>query len=169
MTRWRAVLAGFALAACSEALVFALTGRVTLVGGLAGSAFAGYLVGPEPSDGAWHGLLSALAWGTLLIPGLVVLAVTGDGTLPFPYEYLARFFTTSGAATTGILLSVTLPNALAGSVGSFVRRAGGDGEGGAATEARATDGRTMDGRATTDGGTGEDTVGWLGSNSNEEA
>lgn len=153
MTRWRAVLAGFAVAACSEALVFALTGRVTLVGGLAGSAFAGYLAGPEPSEGAWHGLLSALAWGTLLIPGLVVLAVTGDGTLPFPYEYLAPFFTTSGAATTGILLSVTLPNAVAGSVGSFARR---------------TCGRE-DGRATTDGGTGEDAVGRLGSNSNEEA
>lgn len=156
MTRWRAVLAGFALAACSEALVFALAGRVTLVGGLAGSAFAGYLVGPEPSDGAWHGLLSALAWGTLLIPGLVVLAVTGDGTLPFPYEYLAPFFTTPGAATTGVLLSVTLPNAVAGSVGSFARRTR-DEAGGAET-------RATEARATTDGGTNGDSVGWLGSN-----
>ncbi|SFG54757.1 hypothetical protein SAMN04488063_2376 [Halopelagius inordinatus] len=159
MTRWRAVLAGFALAACSEALVFALTGRVTLVGGLAGSAFAGYLVGPEPADGAWHGLLSSLAWGTLLIPGLVALAVTGDGTLPFPYEYLAPLFTTSGAATTGILLSVTLPNAIAGAVGGVASDARDDGDGGAATG-------TTGGRATraTDRGTNGDDVGWLGSN-----
>ncbi|MFC6824229.1 DUF5518 domain-containing protein [Halopelagius fulvigenes] len=160
MTRWRAVLAGFALAACSEALVFAITGRVTLVGGLAGSVFAGYVVGPESSDGAWHGLLSSLAWGTLLIPGLVVLAVTGDGTLPFPYEYLAPFFTTPGAATTGILLSVTLPNAVAGTVGSFVRRHREDRLSGG-------DGPAADGRVTTDGGT-EGNVGWLGTDPNEE-
>jgi hypothetical protein len=122
MTRWRAVLGGFALAACSEALVFLLTGRVTLVGGLAGSAFAGYLVGTDVADGAWHGLLSSLAWGILLIPGLVALAVTTDGTLPFPFEYLVPLFETPGEATTGVLLAVTLPNVAAGALGSVTRR-----------------------------------------------
>ncbi|ELZ33351.1 hypothetical protein C474_04705 [Halogeometricum pallidum JCM 14848] len=122
MTRWRAVVAGFALAACSEALVFFLTGRVTLVGGLVGSAVAGYLVGPDPADGAWHGLLSALSWGIVLIPGLVALAVVGDGPLPFPFEYLLPFFDTPGEATTGILVSVTLPNAATGALGSLSRR-----------------------------------------------
>ncbi|SFR52345.1 DUF5518 domain-containing protein [Halogeometricum limi] len=121
MTRWRAVVAGFALAACSEALVFALTGRVTLVGGLAGSAVAGYLVGPDVADGAWHGLLSALSWGIVLIPALVALAVVGDGPLPFPFEYLVPWFDTAGEATTGVLLSVTLPNVAAGAVGSLSR------------------------------------------------
>lgn len=122
MTQWRAVVAGFALAACSEALVFSLTGRVTLVGGLVGSAVAGYLVGSDPADGAWHGLLSALSWGIILIPGLVVLAVVGDGPLPFPFEYLVPVFDTPGEATTGILVAVTLPNAAAGALGSLSRR-----------------------------------------------
>jgi hypothetical protein len=121
MTRWRVVVAGFALAACSEAFVFLLTGRVTLVGGLAGSAFAGYLVGPDAADGAWHGLLSALTWGIVLIPGLVALAVVGGGTLPFPFEYLVPLFDTPGEATTGILLCVTLPNVAAGVLGSYSR------------------------------------------------
>lgn len=129
MTRWRAVVAGFALAACSEALVFLLTGRVTLVGGLAGSAFAGYLVGPDAADGAWHGLLSALTWGIVLIPGLVALAVVAGGTLPFPFEYLLPWFDTPGEATTGVLLCVTLPNVAAGVLGSYSRRRDAEGEG----------------------------------------
>ncbi|QIB75418.1 DUF5518 domain-containing protein [Halogeometricum borinquense] len=131
MTRWRAVVAGFALAACSEAIVFLLTGRVTLVGGLAGSAFAGYLVGPDPADGAWHGLLSALTWGIVLIPGLVALAVVGGGTLPFPFEYLAPLFDTPGEATTGVLLAVTLPNVAVGILGSLSRERDGRDEDGA--------------------------------------
>ncbi|WP_256306256.1 DUF5518 domain-containing protein [Halobellus litoreus] len=122
MTRWRAVAGGFALAACSEALVFAATGRVTLVGGLAGSALAGYLAGDEPAEGAWHGLLTAMAWGIVLIPGLVVLSVVTDAPLPFPIEFLLPLLDTAGEATTAILLSASLPNVAAGALGSLARR-----------------------------------------------
>jgi hypothetical protein len=122
MTRWRAVGVGFALAACSEALVFAVTGRVTLIGGLAGSALAGYVAGDEPSDGAWHGLLTAMAWGIILIPGLVALSVVTDAPLPFPIEYLLPLLDTAGEATALLLLSASLPNVAAGALGSLTRR-----------------------------------------------
>ncbi|MBB6644926.1 DUF5518 domain-containing protein [Halobellus ruber] len=122
MTRWRAVGAGFALAACSEALVFAVTGRVTLIGGLAGSALAGYVAGKKPAEGAWHGLLTAMAWGIVLIPGLVALSVVTDAPLPFPIEYLLPFLDTAGEATALILLSASLPNVAAGALGSLTRR-----------------------------------------------
>ena len=122
MTRWRAVGVGFALAACSEAVVFAATGRVTLIGGLAGSALAGYVTGDDPSDGAWHGLLTAMAWGIVLIPGLVVLSVVTDAPLPFPIEYLLPLMDTAGEATALILLSASLPNVAAGALGSLTRR-----------------------------------------------
>lgn len=122
MTRWRAVGVGFALAACSEALVFAVTGQVTLIGGLAGSALAGYAAGDDPADGAWHGLLTAMAWGIVLIPGLVALSVVTDAPLPFPVEYLLPFLDTAGEATALILLSVSLPNVAAGALGSLTRR-----------------------------------------------
>jgi len=122
MTRWRAVGVGFALAACSEAVVFAATGRVTLIGGLAGSALAGYVAGDDPADGAWHGLLTAMAWGIVLIPGLVVLSVVTDAPLPFPIEYLLPFLDTAGEATALILLSASLPNVAAGALGSLTRR-----------------------------------------------
>ena len=122
MTRWRSVGAGFALAACSEALVFGLTGRVTLIGGLAGSALAGYVAGGDPSDGAWHGLLTAMAWGIVLIPGLVALSVVADVPLPFPIEFLLPFVESAGEATALVLLSVSLPNVAAGALGSLTRR-----------------------------------------------
>jgi len=122
MTRWRSVGAGFALAACSEALVLGLTGRVTLIGGLAGSALAGYVAGGDLSDGAWHGLLTAMAWGIVLIPGLVALSVVADAPLPFPIEFLLPFLDSAGEATALILLCVSLPNVAAGALGSVTRR-----------------------------------------------
>ena len=122
MTRWRAVGAGVALAACSEAVVFAATGRATLVGGLAGSALAGYVAGDDPADGAWHGLLTAMAWGIVLIPGLVALSVVTDAPLPFPIEFLLPLLDSAGEATALILLSASLPNVAAGALGSLTRR-----------------------------------------------
>ncbi|RLM57625.1 hypothetical protein DVK02_04270 [Halobellus sp. Atlit-31R] len=95
---------------------------MTLVGGLAGSALAGYLAGGDPSDGAWHGLLTAMAWGIVLIPGLVVLSVASDAPLPFPMEYLLPFLDTAGEATTMILLTASLPNVATGALGSVARR-----------------------------------------------
>jgi hypothetical protein len=122
MTRWRAVGVGFALAASSEVLVFAMTGRVTLIGGLAGSALAGYVAGEDPAEGAWHGLLTAMAWGIVLIPGLVVLSVVTDAPLPFPIEFLVPLLDTAGEATALLLLSASLPNVAAGALGSLTRR-----------------------------------------------
>jgi len=122
MTRWRAVGVGFALAASSEVLVFAMTGRVTLIGGLAGSALAGYVAGEDPAEGAWHGLLTAMAWGIVLLPGLVVLSVVTDAPLPFPIEFLVPLLDTAGEATALLLLSASLPNVAAGALGSLTRR-----------------------------------------------
>ena len=121
MTRWRAVLAGFAVALVFETAALAATGRVTVVGGLAGSVVAGYLSGDVVPEGAIHGLLSALTWGTLLLPAVVVLtAVTGWPSL-FPYGLLAAAFETPGEVATALLLGVTLPNAVAGGAGSAIR------------------------------------------------
>ena len=121
VTHWRAVLVGVLLAALAETLVFLGTGRVTLVGGFAGSAFAGYLASDAVSDGAWHGLLTALAWGIVLIPATVVLALTRGAALPFPFEYVLPTVDSAGEATAELLLGVTLPNALAGGLGSTAR------------------------------------------------
>ncbi|QCC48846.1 hypothetical protein DV707_03400 [Halobellus limi] len=95
---------------------------MTLVGGLAGSALAGYLAGEEPAEGAWHGLMSAMAWGIVLIPGLVALSVVTDAPLPFPIEFLLPLLDTAGEATAAILLSASLPNVAAGALGSLTRR-----------------------------------------------
>jgi len=121
MTRWRAVFVGVVLACCSESLVFLATGRVTLVGGVAGSALAGYLAGDDLAEGAWHGMLGALAWGTILIPTIVVLTLTADATLPFPFEYVLPLVDSTSEATTALMLGVTLPNVVAGAAGSAVR------------------------------------------------
>lgn len=121
MTRWRAVLAGAALAMLVEAMILAGTGRITLAGGLAGSALAGYVAGPEPVDGAWHGLLAALLWGTVLVPVAVLLTLTIGETMPFPVTFVARSLSSPGALTTALVLAVTLPNVVAGALGSFSR------------------------------------------------
>ena len=121
MTNWRAVLAGFAVALAVETAALAATGGVTVVGGLLGSVVAGYLSGEVIPDGAIHGLLSALAWGTVLLPAVVaLLAVTGWPTL-FPFGLLTAAFETPGEVTTALVLGVTLPNAVAGGVGSALR------------------------------------------------
>jgi len=135
MTRWRAVGVGVALAACSEAVVFGVTGRATLIGGLAGSALTGYVAGDDPADGAWHGLLTAMAWGIVLIPGLVALSVVADAPLPFPIEFLLPLLDTAGEATALLLLSASLPNLASGALGSLTRRRDdGSQSGGGATD-----------------------------------
>jgi hypothetical protein len=121
MTRWDAVLAGVALACLAECLVWTTTGRVTVIGGLAGSAFAGYVASDASLDGAWHGLLTALAWGTVLIPAVVVVTLSGARTLPFPFEFVLGLAETAGEATTLLVLGVTLPNVLTGAAGSLLR------------------------------------------------
>ncbi len=121
MTRWRAVLAGFAVALVFEATALAATGRVTVVGGLAGSVVAGYLSGDVVPEGAVHGLLAALTWGTLLLPAVVVLTATTGWPSLFPYGLLTVAFETPGEVTTALLLGVTLPNTVAGGAGSALR------------------------------------------------
>lgn len=121
VTRWRSVVTGVLLAAFAETLVFLGTGRVTLVGGVAGSAFAGYLASDTVADGAWHGLLAALAWGTVLIPATVVLALTRGGALPFPFEFVLPTIPSAGQATAALVLGATIPNVFAGGLGSTVR------------------------------------------------
>ena len=121
MTRWGGVLAGAAAALIIESINLLLWGQFTLVGGVAGSALAGYLGGDELADGAWHGLLAALAWGIVAIPASVLVALRGGGSPLYPVELLAPLVGTPGELTTAIVLGVTLPNLLAGAVGSVAR------------------------------------------------
>ena len=120
MTNWRAVVAGVLLAATVEAAVLALTGRVTVVGGLAGSAFAGYLADDEVPEGMLHGLLAALAWGSVFLPAVVFLTVR-SGWVLVPFGLLLAPFDTRGEMAATLLLGVTFPNVVAGGVGSVLR------------------------------------------------
>jgi hypothetical protein len=121
MARWHAVLAGLLVALTMEAIIWLISGRLSLIGGLVGSATAGYVASEEVTDGAWHGLLTALAWGIVLIPVAVLVTLTRSSGLPFPLEFVFPYARTPGDVTTAVLLLVTLPNVLTGAVGSLVR------------------------------------------------
>jgi hypothetical protein len=121
MARWHAVLAGLLVATTMEAVIWLISGRLSLIGGLVGSTVAGYLASTEPTDGAWHGLLTALAWGIVLMPVAVLVTLTRSVGFPFPLEVVVPFLRTPGDVTTAMVLIVTLPNVLFGAVGSLVR------------------------------------------------
>lgn len=121
MTYWRSVFTGLLVAVVMEAIIFAISGRFSLIGGLVGSGVAGYVASDEPTDGAWHGLLTALSWGTVLMPIVVLVTLSQLTTVPFPFEYVIALFEDPGDVTTAILLLVTLPNVLTGAAGSLVR------------------------------------------------
>ena len=120
MTNWRAVVAGVVLALTVETAVLAVTGRVTVVGGLAGSAFAGYLADDEVPEGMLHGLLTALAWGSVFLPAVVFLTVQ-SGWVLVPFDLLLAPFETRGEMAVVLLLGVTFPNVVAGGVASVLR------------------------------------------------
>jgi hypothetical protein len=122
MTEWRPVLVGVSLAACTELLVFALTGQFTLVGGVTGSALAGYTVGTDPADGGWHGLMAGIVWGCVLMPVAVLLTFLNRTPILFPFQYLLPLFETPGELTTAIMLALSLPNVASGVLGSLARR-----------------------------------------------
>jgi hypothetical protein len=121
MTRWHAVLTGLLVALTMEVVIFLVSGRLSLVGGLVGSGVAGYVASTDPTDGAWHGLLAALAWGTVLIPVGVLVTLTRGAGFPFPLEFVLPLLHAPGDVTTAMLLLVTLPNVLTGVAGSLVR------------------------------------------------
>jgi hypothetical protein len=121
MARWHAVVTGLLVALTMEAIIWLVSGRLSLIGGLVGSAVAGFVASSEPTDGAWHGLLTALSWGILLIPLGILVTVSLRVGLPFPLEFVLPLLSTPGDVTTAVLLLVTLPNVLAGAVGSLVR------------------------------------------------
>jgi hypothetical protein len=121
MARWHAVVAGLFVAFTMEAVIWLVAGRLSLIGGLVGSGVAGYVASTDPTDGAWHGLLTALSWGTILIPVGVLVTLTRGVGVPFPLEFALSFLRTPGDVTTAILLLVTLPNVLSGVGGSLVR------------------------------------------------
>jgi hypothetical protein len=104
-----------------EAIIWLISGRLSLVGGLVGSAVAGYVASDEPTDGAWHGLLTALSWGIVLIPVAVLVTLTRSTGFPFPLEYVVPLLRTPGDVTTAMILVVTLPNLLLGAAGSVLR------------------------------------------------
>ena len=121
MARWYAVVTGLLVALTMEAIIWLISGRLSLIGGLVGSAIAGYVASEEVTDGAWHGLLTALSWGIVLIPTGVLVTLTQTSGLPFPLEFALPHTRTPGDVTTAVLLLVTLPNVLTGAVGSLVR------------------------------------------------
>jgi hypothetical protein len=121
MTRWDAVIAGLLVAATMEAIIWLISGRLSLVGGLVGSGVAGYVAGTEPTDGAWHGLLTALSWGIVLMPVAVLVTLTRSVGFPFPLEFVLPYLRTPGDVTTAMVLLVTLPNVLVGAAGSLLR------------------------------------------------
>ncbi|AFK19998.1 hypothetical protein E6P09_00115 [Haloferax mediterranei ATCC 33500] len=122
MTEWRPVLVGTCLAACTEALVYAMTGQFTLVGGVTGSALAGYVVGTDPADGGWHGLMAGVVWGSLLMPVSILLTFLNRTPILFPFQYLIPLFESPGELTTAIMLALALPNVATGMLGSLARR-----------------------------------------------
>ncbi|CQR54090.1 MULTISPECIES: DUF5518 domain-containing protein [Haloferax] len=122
MTEWRPVFVGVCLAACTESLVYAMTGQFTLVGGVTGSALAGYVVGTDPADGGWHGLMAGVAWGCLLMPLSVLLTFLERTPILFPFQYVIPLVETPGELTTAIMLALALPNVASGALGSRVRR-----------------------------------------------
>jgi hypothetical protein len=121
MARWHAILAGLLVAVTMEVIIWVISGRLSLIGGLVGSGLAGYVASTEPTDGAWHGLLTALSWGIVLVPLAVFVTLTRSSGLPFPLEFVLRLTRTSGDATTAVILLLTLPNLLVGAAGSVVR------------------------------------------------
>ncbi|RDZ48068.1 hypothetical protein C5B86_03140 [Haloferax sp. Atlit-19N] len=122
MTEWRPVFVGVCLAACTESLVYAMTGQFTLVGGVTGSALAGYVVGTDPADGGWHGLMAGVVWGCLLMPVSVLLTFLERTPILFPFQHLIPMFETAGELTTAIMLALSLPNVASGVLGSLARR-----------------------------------------------
>ncbi|ELZ82686.1 hypothetical protein C453_16413 [Haloferax elongans ATCC BAA-1513] len=122
MTEWRPVLGGVCLAASTEALVYAMTGQFTLVGGITGSALAGYLIGCDPADGAWHGMMAGVVWGSILMPLSILLTFLNQTPILFPFQYIMPFLETSGELTTAIMLALAMPNVVSGSLGSLARR-----------------------------------------------
>lgn len=122
MTRWHAVLAGLVLAFVVEMAVWGTFGGLTLFGGLLGSLTAGFLAGDDVTDGAWHGLLSALAWGIVLMPAGVLLTLVRGHAVLFPFELVVPLLSSPGEMTTALIMAVTLPNVGAGGVGSLLRR-----------------------------------------------
>ena len=121
MARWHAVLAGLLVAVTMEAVIWLVSGRLSLIGGLVGSTVAGYVASTEPTDGAWHGLLLALSWGIVLMPVAVLVTLTQGVSFPFPLELVLPFLRTPGDVTTAMVLLVTLPNLCFGALGSVLR------------------------------------------------
>lgn len=103
MTEWRAVSVGVCLAACTESLVYAMTGQFTLVGG-------------------WHGLMAGVVWGCLLMPLSVLLTFLERTPILFPFQYVIPLVETPGELTTAIMLALALPNVASGALGSRARR-----------------------------------------------
>jgi hypothetical protein len=121
MARWHAVVAGVLVALAMEVVIVLVSGRLSLIGGLVGSGVAGYVASSDPTDGAWHGLLTALSWGLVLIPVGVLVTLTRGVGLPFPLEFVLPLLRTPGDVTTAMVLLVTLPNLVTGTAGSVVR------------------------------------------------
>lgn len=120
MIRWRVVAVGVVSALLVESIGYAVAGRLSLLGGLLGSALAGWLVGDDAARGARYGLAVGLAWGVVLAPVAIYLSLaTGEVALA-PYEHVTPNL---GLGANAVVLAVglTVPNALVGGLGATFR------------------------------------------------
>lgn len=104
-----------------EGTIYVGFGRLTILGGLAGSTVAGYLADGDDLTAGTLGFVVALGWAVVLLPPAVVLTLATDKVALVPFELLRPLFG-SPLVIAVVALAVTVPNVLAGVVGGRVRR-----------------------------------------------
>ncbi|EJN58813.1 hypothetical protein HSB1_28940 [Halogranum salarium B-1] len=103
-----------------ESLVYILSGHLSLLGGLVGSALAGWLVDGGAGPSARHGFGVGVAWGVVLVPVAVYLTLATGSVALVPYDPLVPELGLA-ALFTAVGLGVTVPNALAGGLVGMLR------------------------------------------------
>lgn len=133
VSRLRAVGVGVGLALGVELGVFLLFGRVSVGGGLLGSAVAGGLVSGSAAverdaataalrRGAVVGLSVACLVALVVVPAGVVLTLATGETRLVPFGLVVPRLGSPAAVAVVVGCGVTLPNALVGSVAGWVAR-----------------------------------------------
>jgi hypothetical protein len=137
VSRLRAVGVGVGLALAVELGVFLLFGRVSVGGGLLGSAAAGWLgagsaaVGRDAITaalrrGAVVGLSVACVVALVVVPAGVVLTLATGETRLVPFGLVVPGLGSPAAVAVVVGGGVTLPNALVGAAAAGSRLAGRD-------------------------------------------
>ncbi|SFK77557.1 hypothetical protein SAMN04487950_1035 [Halogranum rubrum] len=120
MVRWRVLGVGVSVALVVETLVYILSGHLSLLGGLVGSALAGWLVDDGAGPSARYGFGVGVAWGVVLVPVAVYLTLATGSVALVPYDPLVPELGLA-ALFTAVGLGVTVPNALVGGLVGMLR------------------------------------------------